>query len=154
MKLRSLKFTMFSEHEKGKHSGTHLLPTDTPVGSSKVNLNCGDSPFAFPLGKWQFRKLLSCWGLGFWGFIYYLGILGLTPNSFMSFILVLAQICCVCLWMIPSYCYWLCNININMMHMGDERVRVLFLLLLMPLPTVLGWGKEGHYAICKIAQVK
>ncbi|WVZ25201.1 hypothetical protein V8G54_003745 [Vigna mungo] len=36
--------------------------------------------------------------------------------------------------------------------MGDERVRILFLLLLMPLPTVLGWGKEGHYVICKIAQ--
>ncbi|QCD96899.1 hypothetical protein DEO72_LG6g1609 [Vigna unguiculata] len=29
---------------------------------------------------------------------------------------------------------------------------MLFLLLLMPLPTILGWGKEGHYAICKIAQ--
>ncbi|XP_017425842.1 endonuclease 4 isoform X4 [Vigna angularis] len=39
-----------------------------------------------------------------------------------------------------------------MMHMEDERVRMLFLLLLMPLPTVLGWGKEGHYVICKIAQ--
>ncbi|XP_014506997.1 endonuclease 4 isoform X1 [Vigna radiata var. radiata] len=39
-----------------------------------------------------------------------------------------------------------------MMHMDDERVRMLFLLLLMPLPTVLGWGKEGHYVICKIAQ--
>ncbi|ESW31255.1 hypothetical protein PHAVU_002G223100 [Phaseolus vulgaris] len=39
-----------------------------------------------------------------------------------------------------------------MTHMGDERVRVLFLLLLMPLPTVLGWGKEGHYVTCKIAQ--
>ncbi|KAG2410104.1 Endonuclease 4 [Vigna angularis] len=40
-----------------------------------------------------------------------------------------------------------------MMHMEDERVRMLFLLLLMPLPTVLGWGKEGHYVICKIAQI-
>lgn len=29
---------------------------------------------------------------------------------------------------------------------------MLFLLLLIPLPTVLGWGKEGHYAICKISQ--
>lgn len=40
------------------------------------------------------------------------------------------------------------------MHMiiGYERVRVLFLLFLIPLPTVLGWGKEGHYATCKIAQ--
>ncbi|TKY59333.1 Endonuclease 4 [Spatholobus suberectus] len=38
------------------------------------------------------------------------------------------------------------------MHMGNRRVGVLFLLLLMPLPTVLGWGKEGHYAICKISQ--
>ncbi|XP_047166139.1 endonuclease 4-like isoform X2 [Vigna umbellata] len=39
-----------------------------------------------------------------------------------------------------------------MMHTEDERVRMLFLLLLMPLPIVLGWGKEGHYVICKIAQ--
>ncbi|KAG5024664.1 hypothetical protein AAZX31_08G056600 [Glycine max] len=38
------------------------------------------------------------------------------------------------------------------MIMGYERVRVLFLLFLIPLPTVLGWGKEGHYATCKIAQ--
>lgn len=28
----------------------------------------------------------------------------------------------------------------------------MFLLLLMPLPTILGWGKEGHYAICKISE--
>ncbi|XP_061367685.1 endonuclease 4-like isoform X1 [Gastrolobium bilobum] len=34
----------------------------------------------------------------------------------------------------------------------NGRVRVIFLLLLMPLPAVLGWGKEGHYAICKITQ--
>ncbi|RDX97378.1 Endonuclease 4, partial [Mucuna pruriens] len=37
-------------------------------------------------------------------------------------------------------------------HMGNGRVSVLFLLLLLPLPTVLSWGKEGHYAICKITQ--
>ncbi|XP_027348709.1 endonuclease 4-like isoform X1 [Abrus precatorius] len=36
--------------------------------------------------------------------------------------------------------------------MGNERVSVLFFLLLIPLPIVLGWGKEGHYAICKITQ--
>ncbi|KAK7319620.1 hypothetical protein RJT34_04343 [Clitoria ternatea] len=36
--------------------------------------------------------------------------------------------------------------------MDYVSVRLLFLLLLMPLPTVLCWGKEGHYAICKITQ--
>ncbi|KAL2343969.1 hypothetical protein Fmac_005254 [Flemingia macrophylla] len=38
------------------------------------------------------------------------------------------------------------------MHTGNRRVMVLFLVLLMPLSTVVGWGKEGHYAICKISQ--
>ena len=32
-------------------------------------------------------------------------------------------------------------------------VTVLSLLLLIPFPTVLCWGKDGHYAICKITQV-
>jgi hypothetical protein len=31
-----------------------------------------------------------------------------------------------------------------------EEVFVILLLL----PGIFGWGKEGHYAICKIAQVK
>lgn len=40
---------------------------------------------------------------------------------------------------------------------GDRRVGAFVVLLIMSiaLPTVLvlGWGKEGHYAICKITQV-
>ncbi|XP_057419977.1 endonuclease 4-like [Lotus japonicus] len=35
---------------------------------------------------------------------------------------------------------------------NGRRVTLLFLLLLIPLPTLLGWGKHGHYAICKITQ--
>lgn len=32
-------------------------------------------------------------------------------------------------------------------------VRGMIVLLLLLIPGVLGWGKEGHYAICKIAEV-
>lgn len=29
-----------------------------------------------------------------------------------------------------------------------------FFVVLLLFPGIFGWGKEGHYAICKIAQVK
>lgn len=41
---------------------------------------------------------------------------------------------------------------ISSMSIGsNDRLIALFVLLLIP--TVLGWGKEGHYVVCKITQV-
>ncbi|KAE9607186.1 hypothetical protein Lal_00025977 [Lupinus albus] len=37
-------------------------------------------------------------------------------------------------------------------HNLTRNVTLLILLMLIPLPEVLSWGKEGHYATCKITQ--
>ncbi|XP_050891517.1 endonuclease 4-like [Lathyrus oleraceus] len=40
---------------------------------------------------------------------------------------------------------------ISSMSIGSDD-RLIALLVLLLIPTVLGWGKEGHYVVCKITQ--
>jgi len=62
---------MFSENEKKKLFDKHLLPTDTPVGSSKVIWIVVTHPFPFLLVN---ENLGSYFVVGVWVFGYLLTI--------------------------------------------------------------------------------